>query len=96
MLNLTISQISFADEKICQQLSESTLNFLRWSKDLEATYRGYRALGNLLCTPFGMHTSALIVSADAVADCLRVHMSADLPAGFEKINEISRDIINAL
>lgn len=95
-LNLTICQISFADQNICQQLSESILEFLKWANDSEATYRSYRALGNLLCTPYGPSTSALIVSVDSVTDRLRDNMSAVQPAGFEKINEIARDIINTL
>lgn len=90
------SQQAYADKNICQQLSESILEFLKWANDLEATYRSYRALGNLLCTPHGPTTSALIISIDSVTDRLRDNMSAEKPTGFEKINEITRDIINTL
>lgn len=95
-LNLTVSQTSYADQTICNQIAESILDFLTWSSDLEACYRSYRALGNLLCTPYAQTIGALIVSTDIVTEKLRENMSSSLPNGFEKINEVARDIINAL
>lgn len=95
-LNLTISQLTNADQGACQQLAESILIFLGWVTDPEATYRGYRALGNLLSTSHGQTVSALIVSADVVVERLRINMNSSQSTGFVKINEIARDIINAL
>lgn len=96
LLNLTIVQIGFADGAQCEQITETILDFLLWNIDLEALYRCYRGLGNLLCTPYGQTTSALVVSIDQVMDKLRENMSAPQPNGFEKINEIAREIVNAL
>lgn len=52
--------------------------------------------GNLLCTPHAATISALLISSDQVMDALRSNMSAQQQHGFEKINEIARDIVNAL
>lgn len=95
-LNLSVSQTNYADQTICNQIAESILDFLTWSSDLEACYRSYRALGNLLCTPYGQTIGALIISTDVVTEKIRVHMSSSVPNGFEKLNEIARDIINTL
>lgn len=93
---MTVSQTNYADQTICNQIAESILEFLAWSSDPEAYYRGCRALGNLLCTPYGHTISALIVSSDAVTDRLRENMSSTQSNGFEKVNEIARDIVNTL
>lgn len=95
-LNVTITQLEFADQEICRQATESLLEFLRWGSDLEAFYRAYQALGNLTCTQHGAITSAQIVSVDQVIDRIRDNMSATQPNGFEKINELARDLTTAL
>lgn len=53
-------------------------------------------VGNLLSTPHAPIISALLISTDQVMDALRSNMSAQQQYGFEKINEIARDIINTL
>lgn len=53
-------------------------------------------IGNLLCTPHAPTISALLISTDQVMDALRSNMSSQQQYGFEKINEIARDIVNAL
>lgn len=94
LLNLTIIQTGYAEPTQCQQLSETILNFLLWTNDAEATYRSYRALGNLLKTAHGSAISAQIVSTDHVMDKIRENMNAS--HGLEKLNEIARDIVEAL
>lgn len=94
LLNLTIIQTGYAEATQCQQLSETILNFLLWTNDAEATYRSYRALGNLLKTAHGSAISAQIVSTDRVMDKIRENMTAS--HGLEKLNEIARDIVEAL
>lgn len=63
---------------------------------MEAYYRSYQSLGNLTCTTFGPVTSAQIISVDVVVDKIRDFMSAVLPNGFEKLNEVARDLTAAL
>lgn len=94
LLNLTIIQTGYAEATQCQQLSETILNFLLWTSDAEATYRSYRGLGNLLKTAHGSAISAQIVSTDHVMDKIRENMNASHV--LEKLNEISRDIVEAL
>lgn len=94
LLNLTIIQTGYADETQCQQLGETILNFLSWTSDGEATYRSYRALGNLLKTAHGSAISVHIVSTDHVMDKIRDNMNAS--HGMEKLTEIARDIVEAL
>lgn len=96
LLNLTILQVNYADQTQCQIITESIINFLLWSNDLESLYRTYRAIGNLLCTNHSSTISAQLISMDQIMDGLRNNMSAQQPAGFEKINEISQEIVNAL
>lgn len=96
LLNLTIVQTNYADETQCQRISESVIDFLLWNADLEALYRSYRAIGNLLCTPHAPKISAQLISADQIMDALRSNMSAQQSSGFEKINEIAQEIVNAL
>lgn len=96
LLNLTIVQIGYADESQCQQINESIIDFLLWNADPEALYRSYRAIGNLLCTPHAAIISAQLISTDQVMEALRNNMSAQQQYGFEQINEIARDIVNAL
>lgn len=96
LLNLSIVQIGYAEQNQCQQITESILDFLLWNTDAEALYRSYRAIGNLLCTPHATEISAQLISTDHVMDTLRSNMSAQQQIGFEKINEIARDIVNAL
>lgn len=96
LLNLTIVQTGFAEQTQCTQITETIIDFLLWNADTEALYRSYRALGNLLCTPYTQTISAQIVSTDQVMDALRDNMSAQQSYGLEKINEIAREIVNAL
>lgn len=98
LLNLSVGQIKRMDpdEGTCQQITESLIDFLLWITDLEAIYRGYRALGNLLSTPHGHTISAQIVSTDQITEGLRINADAKHPAGFEKVSEIAQDIINDL
>lgn len=96
LLNLTIVQTANAEQTQCQQITETIIDFLLWNADAEALYRSYRALGNLLSTSFGQIVSAQIVSTDQVMDALHENMSAQQQYGFEKINEIARDIVDAL
>lgn len=85
-----------ADQEICRLTTEGLLELLKWIGDLEAYYRAYQSLGNLTCTPFGQITSAQIISVDVVVDKIRDFMSSVLPNGFEKLNEIARDLTSAL
>lgn len=95
-LNVSITQLEFADQEICRQTTEGILEYLRWGQDLEAFYRAYQALGNLTCTPYGPITSAQIVSVDQVFERIRDNMSAVQPVGFDKMNELARDLATAL
>lgn len=95
-MNVTVLQIETADQEICRLTSEGLLELLKWISDLEAYYRSYQSLGNLTSTPFGAVTSAQIISVDVVVDKIRDFMSAGLPNGFEKLNEIARDLTAAL
>ncbi|KAJ6649170.1 Phospholipase A-2-activating protein [Pseudolycoriella hygida] len=95
-LNVTVWQIEFADREIVRLTTEGLLESLKWMTDLEALYRAYQSLGNLTCTPFGQITSAQIISVDVVVDKIRDFMSDVLPTGFEKLNEIARDLTAAL
>lgn len=96
LLNLTILQANYADQTQCELIAESIIDFLLWSTDPESLYRSYRAIGNLLCTPHAATISAQLVSTDLLMDGLRNNMSAQQPTGFEKINEIAQEIVNAL
>lgn len=96
LLNLTILQANYADQTQCEHIAESIIDFLLWTRDSESLYRSYRAIGNLLCTPHAAIISAQLVSTDQIMDGLRSNMSAQQPNGFEKINEIAQDIVNAL
>lgn len=96
LLNLTIVQLTMKEQAQCTQITETIIDFLLWNSDSEALYRSYRALGNLLTTPFGPTISAQIISTDQVMDALRENMSAQQSYGFERINEIARDIASAL
>lgn len=96
LLNLTIVQVNYADQTQCQLITESIINFLLWNVDVESLYRTYRAIGNLLCTSHAPTISAQLISMDQIMDGLRNNMSAPQPAGYEKINEISQEIVNAL
>lgn len=95
-LNVSVLQTELADQEICRLMTEGLLGLLKWIGDLEAFYRSYQSLGNLTCTPYGQITSAQIISVDVVVDKLRGFMSAALPNGFEKVNEIARDLTSAL
>lgn len=95
-LHSSIAQLEFADQEMCRQITEGVLDLLRWTNDLEAIYRLWQALGNLTCTPHGAITSAQIMSVDAVVDRIRDTMSAVQPVGFEKMNDIARDLTAAL
>lgn len=81
---------------MCRLATEGLLELLKWITDLEAFYRSYQSLGNLTSTPFGTITSAQIISVDVVVDKIRDYMSAVLPSGFEKLNEVARDLTAAL
>lgn len=94
LLNLTIIQTGYAEATQCQQLTETILNLLLWTNDVEAAYRCYRAVGNLLKTAHGSAVSAQIVSADQVMDKIRETMNAS--GNLEKLNGIARDIVEAL
>lgn len=96
LLNLTIVQGNYADQTQCQHIAESTINFLHWNSDPESLYRSYRAIGNLLSTPHASIVSAQLISTDQIMDGLRTNMSSQQPCGFEKINEIAQEIVNAL
>lgn len=96
LLNLTVSQINNPNENQCQQITESIIDFLMWNADPEALYRSYRAIGNLLTTQYAPIISAQLISTDQVMDALRNNMSTQQQYGFEHINEIARDIVNAL
>lgn len=96
LLNLTIVQTNYADQTQCQHIAESVINFLLWNADAESLYRSYRAIGNLLSTPHAAIISALLISTDQIMDGLRSNMSAQQQSGFEKINEIAQEIVNAL
>lgn len=85
-----------ADRDTCRITAEGVLELLKWIVDLEAYYRSYQALGNLTSTPFGLTTSAQIIAVDVVVDKIRDSMSALLPSGFEKLNEVARDLTRAL
>lgn len=95
-LNITITQLKLAEQNVCHLMTSGILEFLAWSTDLEAWYRAYQALGNLTCTPFGQITSAQIISVDSVVERIRDNMSAVQSNGFEKLNDIARDLIGAL
>lgn len=93
---MTILQIQLADQEMCRLTTEGLLELLKWISDLEAHYRSYQSLGNLTTTPFGQITSTQIISVDIVVDKIRDFMRADLPNGFEKLNEVARDLTAAL
>lgn len=95
-LNVTITQLTLADQEVCRQTTEGLLELLRWAAEPEAFYRAYQALGNLTCTPHGAITSAQIVSVDEVIDRLRDHMSSTQAPGMEKLNDLARDLTAAL
>lgn len=94
LLNLTVVQLGYADDTQCQHITESIIDFLLWNADAEGLYRSYRAIGNLLNTPHASTVSAQLISTDQVMDALRSNMSVQY--GLEQINEIARDIVNAL
>lgn len=96
LLHLTILQANYADQTQCEHIAESLIDFLLWITDPESVYRSYRAIGNLLCTPHTATISAQLVSTDQIMDGLRNNMSAPQQTGFEKINEIAQEIVNAL
>lgn len=96
LLNLSIIQSSSVDKIQCQHITDSIINFLLWNADPEALYRSYRALGNLFNTPHAAEISAKLISSDQLMDALRNNMALQQHQGFEKINEIARDIVNAL
>lgn len=52
------------------------------------------SIGNLLTV--APSVSALLISTDIVMDALKNNMSLPQQYGFEKINEIARDVVNAL
>lgn len=95
LLSLTIVQLTKADQTQCQQITESIIDFLLWSTDLEALYRCYQSIGNLLSTPHNQIISAQIVSTDQIMDALRAHAN-NPKAGAERISEIADDIMKAL
>lgn len=97
LLNLTIVEKNDStDQTKCQQITETIINFLSWNNDPEALYRSYRAIGNLLCTPNANIISAMLISTDQIMDALRNNMSTQQQYGYEKINEIARDVVNAI
>lgn len=71
LLNLTIVQCGHAGQTQCQQIIETIIGFLLWNADSEALYRSYRAVGNLLCTPYASLISAQLISTDQITDALR-------------------------
>lgn len=96
LLNFTIIQLSFVDKIQCQHITDSIIDFVLWNADPEALYRSYRALGNLLTTPNAAAVSAKLISTDQLMDALHNNMASQQQQGFEKINEIAQDIVNAL
>ena len=96
LLNTTITQLQLAEQQMCHTLTEALLDFLKWSTELEAWYRAYQALGNLTCTPYGQITSTQIISVDSVIDQMRDNMRTIHPNGFEKLNDLSQELIDAL
>lgn len=95
-LNLTISMLNLAKTEICRSAAEGILSLLKWATDLETQYRCYQAFGNVMCTPFSTVASTMIISVDHVVERLRQNMSAVLPIGFEKLNELARDLTASL
>lgn len=97
LLNLSIVQkVKHANEEQCKSTIETIIDFLLWNADPEALYRSYRAIGNLLSSSNGAALSALLVSTDVIIEGLRSNMSVQQQYGYEKINEISREIMDAL
>lgn len=97
LLNLSIVQKkNNATEDHTRGTIETIIDFLLWNADPEALYRSYRAIGNLLSTSHGTILSALLVSTDVIMEGLRNNMTVQQQYGFEKINEISREIINSI
>lgn len=92
-LNLSITQLSNADEAVSHQITEAISNFCLWSADPEAFYRCLRSIGNLLSTSSSSTINALVVSADHVMS--RLMQSSDA-VGHEKNNEIAREILKKI
>lgn len=97
LLNLTIVEKNSSTDLVkCQNITEAIIDFLLWNTDPEALYRSYRAIGNLLSTPNANLISAQLISTDKIMNALRSNMSAQQQHGYEKINEIAREVVNAL
>lgn len=91
-LSLSVTQTQAADGECCRIVTEGILEFLKWCKDLEATYRALQALGNLTCTPFGSQTTAQIISVDYVMDKIR-EVANHRVNGFEKLSDCANSLL---
>lgn len=95
-LNLTITQTTgLANGEKCRMVTEGLVEFLKWSKDLEASYRSMQAIGNLTTTPFGQEISALVISVDYVMDKLRELTNTPQAGAFAKINSAGTALLQA-
>lgn len=96
LLNLSVAQMKRPDETQSKHICETIIDFLLWNGDSESQYKAYRAIGNLLTTPHTLIISAQIISTDEIMDGLRENAKTAQPYGFEKINEMAQEILDAL
>ena len=92
-LNLSVAQVNEADKLRCLLIAEGVLDLLKWSADLETSYRSLQALGNLSCTTFGQMVYNQIMSAGYGMDKICDLATARHQIGFEKVNECANSLI---
>lgn len=85
-LNLSMAQLDKPSLDFSKVFSDAVADFLEWSTDNEAIYRGYQALGNLMSTPQGTLVANHLRSNSALIDRILVSISAEV-TGYAKLNE---------
>lgn len=90
-LNATISQHTLPSDEICTTMVINLIKLFNWATDIEATIRGYKALGNLV--KFNSpNVTPIIKSVDEFLN----QLNGNKMSNNESLSEISRELSDLL
>lgn len=91
-LNLSIAQMEVASNESCKKIAECVLDALMWITEVDAIFRMYQALGNLVTTAYKKVTTEQIVSANQVIAKMKGHSEGRDIDNYERLRELSSDL----
>lgn len=95
-LNLSIAQLGISVKDECKKITECILDALMWIAEVDAIFRMYQALGNLVTTAYKKVALEQIVAKEMVIAKMKGHSEGRETDNYERLREIAADLYDTV